>query len=298
MELNSLRNIIVKAIGLVLITNYKDKSTKISWSEIVKKIINIIYRTLLLLVIPLQSLYAEIINIAVIEYCPYQCNPEKEQGRWGYMPETAKTIFEQSGYSVRFKIVPFIRSIQGTEKGSYDAVLNAHAGHSKSLIFSKEHSGILKQVFFVKRGEPWRYESVQSLEQVRFGYVLGYNASSLWPEFQAYIDENKGNSNKINIVGGSDAPLKNFKKLFAGRITALTEDVALARYLLFKDRTLSITDFEIAGSLGENPQFMGFSPMNPKSQKYADLFDKGIKRMRESGELEKILGSYGIEDWK
>lgn len=263
-----------------------------------KTITNAISSALLLLVIPFQSIYAEVINIAVIEYCPYQCDPDKEQGRWGYMPEIAKAIFERSGYSVQFKKVPFIRSIQGTENGIYDAVLNAHTGHSKLLIFSKEHSGILKQVFFVKKGYPWRYESTKSLEKIKLGYVLGYNASSLWPEFQAYIDKNKGKNNKVDIVGGNDAPLKNFKKLFAGRITALTEDVALAGYLLFKDSTMSITDFEIAGSLGENPQFMGFSQKNPHSLKYAKLFDEGIKLMRESGELDKILHSYGIEDWE
>jgi polar amino acid transport system substrate-binding protein len=214
------------------------------------------------------------------------------------MPEIAKIIFEQSDYSVKFKIVPFIRSIQGAENGTYDAVLHAHTGHSKLLIFSKEHSGILKQVFFVKRGYPWRYESTKSLEKIKLGYVLGYNASSLWPDFQNYIDENKDKNNKVDVIGGNDAPLKNFKKLYAGRITALTEDVALASYLLFKDSLLNITDFEIAGSLGENPQFMGFSPKNPNSQKYAELFDVGIKLMRKNGQLDKVLGSYGIEDWK
>jgi len=90
---------------------------------------------------------------------------------------------------------------------------------------------------------------------------------------------------KAHYVGGVDAPLRNLNKILVGKITTFNEDAALFRYVTMK---AGITDmFDVAGSLGDNNQYMGFSPKNPNSPKYAEILDKGIKEMRESNNLEK-----------
>ncbi len=47
-----------------------------------------------------QVLQAETIGIAVLDYCPYQCDSEKEYGKIGFMPEIAKAVFEKAGLTV------------------------------------------------------------------------------------------------------------------------------------------------------------------------------------------------------
>ena len=55
---------------------------------------------------------------------------------------------------------------------------------------------------------------------------------------------------------------------------------------------------EIGGSLSATAHYIGFSPENPKSEEYARILDQGMRELRASGELEKILQKYGMSDWK
>jgi len=47
---------------------------------------------------------------------------------------------------------------------------------------------------------------------------------------------------------------------------------------------------------GSIPRFsyMAFSSKNPQAKKLAQLFDEGITRLRDSGELQEILDVYGM----
>ena len=42
-----------------------------------------------------------------------------------------------------------------------------------------------------------------------------------------------------------------------------------------------------------------FSPATPaKSKQYAQILVKGIEKLRQTGNLDKILAKYGLEDWE
>lgn len=248
--------------------------------------------SLCFLVSPLQ---ATTITFALLDYCPYMCNPEKEGGRLGVAVEIQKTIFERAGYEIQTVFVPWRRLIVGVEKGKYDASPMVNPGHSKLIFRSKETSSVLRQVFYVKKGNLWRYEGVQSLENISIGSVIGYNYSPFSREFEDYCQKYK-DTLKVQFVGGKDAPQINFKKILHGRITTFNEDAGLMQYITTK---IGIRNqFEEAGVLGNNIQFVGFSPTNPDSSKYADIYDNGIRAMRESGELAEILQKYNMEDWQ
>jgi polar amino acid transport system substrate-binding protein len=47
----------------------------------------------------------------------------------------------------------------------------------------------------------------------------------------------------------------------------------------------------------ELPVYITFSPKTAKSRSYARLIVEGVKKLRQSGKLEKILSNYGIDDW-
>jgi hypothetical protein len=44
--------------------------------------------------------------------------------------------------------------------------------------------------------------------------------------------------------------------------------------------------------------YIAFSPTNKDSKKYADILVSEQKKMRENGELTKILAHYNITDWQ
>ena len=237
---------------------------------------------------------ADTINIAVGDFCPYQCDPKKEDGKIGFMSEITESIFQNTGHTIRFTVLPFKRAVSRTEEGVYDAVV-CNVGHSKHLLFSKERIGILQQTFFVKRGTPWMYEGVKSLESVVVASVIGYDLSAFSPEYEAYLKKNR-HTNAVQYISGENFTLRNAKKILAGRVTTYNEDAGLFNYATMKAGIDE--EFTTAGILGENSLYMGFSPDNPNSPRYAEIFDRGIKTLRESGELEYILASYGAEDWE
>lgn len=237
----------------------------------------------------------ETITIAYLDYCPYQCVPGNENGKEGYAVEMQKIIFARAGITVKTTLVPFARALKGLEAGRYDASPTINTNHSKLIILSNETSAVLRQIFYVKKGDPWRYSGVESLRKVHIGTIPGYNYSSFSPEYEAYIQQNKGNK-AVQYVGGEDAQSKNFLKILKGRITTFNEDAGLAQYITTK---MGINDqFDEAGQLGNNIQYMGFSPKNPNSGRYVEIYDSGIRALRKSGELEEILKKYGIMDWK
>ncbi len=54
---------------------------------------------------------------------------------------------------------------------------------------------------------------------------------------------------------------------------------------------------EIAGTLGILKNYIGFSPKHPNAKTLINMYDQGIKKLRESGQLNQILSRYGVEDW-
>ena len=240
------------------------------------------------------AVYGDAINIAVGDFCPYQCDPKKEDGKIGFMSELAEVIFKKEGHTVHFTTLPFRKSVKQTEEGVYDAVV-CNIGHSKELLFSTQRTGVLQQTFFIKKGNPWKYKGIESLESAVIASVIGYDLSAFSPEYEAYLQK-KRETNAVQYIGGENFILRNAKKIQAGRVTTYNEDAGLFNYVTMK---AGIQDeFTTAGMLGENSLYMGFSPKNSNSAQYVEIFDRGIKALRESGELKSILAPYGAEDWE
>ena len=249
---------------------------------------------ILILLLQQNVVIAERLIVAAIDYCPYQCVPEKEDGKVGYVTEILRVIYERAGYDITFQRTPYKRGVQGVERGEYDLMPNVNSGHSKKIIFSKHRNGVLQQNFYVKKGEKWKYCGIESLRDITVGSVIGYDYSSFSPEYESYLQKHQ-NSQAVQYVGGAYGPMTNLKKILKGRITTFNEDKYLFEYLTGKCGLKD--EFELAGTLGKNMQYVGFAPNNPRSEHLAEIFDEGITELRKSGELKRILAKYNLEDW-
>lgn len=239
---------------------------------------------------------AETLKVAVLEFCPFVCDPAKEDGKEGFSIELERAIFERAGYGINFHLVPYVRSIKATENGDYDAVGFCNDESSEVNMCSTTTVGPMVQTFYIKKGNPWRYKGINSLEHIKLDVISGYNYTLVSEEFQEYIEKNRENEQLVDFMFGENVLYRIFQKIESGRTGGTNEAEYVADYLAMKT---GYTDkLEKAGTF-ETVAWgrMCFSPKNPNAQKYVEILDKGIRQMKASGELQKILQKYGLEDW-
>jgi polar amino acid transport system substrate-binding protein len=236
----------------------------------------------------------EVITIVADEWCPYNCKPNSEKP--GYGIEIAQEIFSKNNIKVEYINLPWDRAIQETREGNYNAVIGANRLEAEGFVFPEERIGYSVNYFFVKEESNWQFNGISSLENVSLGVIDGYSYNT---ELDGYIEKNKTNPDKIQVIDGEIGLVQNFRKLEMGRIDVFVENQAVAANYINENRIIGIKS---AGQMmDENREhdfvYIAFSPKNPNSQKYAEMLSKGIKEMRENGKLQEILDQYYVTDW-
>lgn len=223
------------------------------------------------------------------EWCPYNCLPESDKP--GYVIEIAKKIFEPLGYEVIYETTSWNRAIDGARKGVFDGIIGAEQIEAPDFVFPESEMGLTVNCFYVSNSSQWQYTGLKSLENITIGVIDNYTYGNLYTN---YIESNLNNFNKVQILTGHDALSRNIKKLVAGRIDATIEDRNVINHYL-NNNQLAIKE---AGVLSSEKIYLAFSPVGEKSIEYALIFDAGITKMRNSGELSSILAKYNIKDWR
>jgi polar amino acid transport system substrate-binding protein len=233
----------------------------------------------------------KIIKLVSDPYPPYVMD---EGDNKGYITEMAIKIFQNAGYQAEYINVPFKRAIAGLEDGKYDGLLAVSPGRA-NFVYPDIGFGTLQTSFFVPKDSNWQYKGVESLSSVTFGVVDGYEYDgSKNGIINTYVAKNKDNSKLIQPTHGSDALLQNAKKLDVGRIGTLAEDTAVFWYTVKK---AGLADkFKVAGNLSEPQKVtVGFNLKNPRAKELAKVLSDGVKKLKESGDYDKILIKYGLK---
>jgi polar amino acid transport system substrate-binding protein len=221
---------------------------------------------------------------------PYNGDPAS--ARPGFMIEVAKAVFEKAGYTLDYQVKGWTwdRSMEEAKNGKIDGIIGAAKSDAPDFIFPEEALCKQRMAFFVKKGNPWRFSGVESLSSIKLGIIGGYAYDT---EVDNYIKKNLANEEAIQTIQDDNALELNIKKLAAGRIDALIEDTAVFNS---KAKALGMADqFEGAGVAGgEDDLYIAFTPAKDTSRKYADILAAGIKEMKASGDLQKLIDKYGI----
>lgn len=237
----------------------------------------------------------ETITLVADGWCPYNCEPNSD--RPGYIVELAKTAFAKHNITVKYSNLPWARAIEETRQGKYDGIIGAYYSDAPDFIFPANPQGICKFSFFVKNDDPWKYDGIPSLENRALGVINDYSYSK---KLDQYINDNKNDPTRVQILSGDNALDSNVKKLLAGRINTFIEDTKVISYYLSPPEYEEVREAIVkAGSLPDNDDgngsiYIAFNPNHPKSKYYADLLSEETARMRENGELDAILSKYGI----
>jgi polar amino acid transport system substrate-binding protein len=224
-------------------------------------------------------------------YPPYVMDEGADKG---YITEMAIKVFQNAGYKAQYVNVPFKRALVGLGNGDYDGLLAVSPGR-KNFVYPKNAFGLSQTTFFALKTSKWEFKGVDSLGSVTLGVINGYEYDGeLKGALNSYIEKNKNNSKLIQENSGTQALVQNIKKLESGRIDTMAEDTAVFWY---SAKQAGMADkFKAVGNLTTpQPITVGFDLSNPRAKELAKVLSDGVKRLKDSGDYDKILDKYGLK---
>ncbi len=237
--------------------------------------------------------FAETVTIAADRWCPYNCEPGSEHP--GFMIEIAEKVFAKHNIKVEYLVVPWTRAIEESRQNKYTAIVGAAHKDAPDFVFPETAQGLMRNSFYVKKGDTWKFTNIASLAKISLGVIADYSYNE---ELDKYIVKNKKNSKLIQVISGDGALDTNIKKVVAGRVGAIIDAEYVINYTLAQNKMIG--KIEKAGAVPPTKNdnlFVAFSPKNPKAKEYAEMLSKGTDELRKSGQLQKILNFYNVTDW-
>jgi len=222
----------------------------------------------------------------------YPMNGEPGATDPGYMIELAEKVFGSAGMTVDYKTMPWARALESVKKGEFDCVVGAYTSDAEGFVFPAEKWGMDSTTAFVKKGDSWTYNGVDSLKTRKTAIIQDY---SYGDELDAFI---AANPQAFEKLGGDDALTKNIKKLAAGRVNTMLESATVTEATLNK---LGMTGVlaNAGGTAEAEAMYIACSPADKtRAETLTKLVDEQTKALRSSGDLQKILGKYGLKDWQ
>ncbi|MHC4561546.1 MAG: substrate-binding periplasmic protein [Planctomycetota bacterium] len=231
-----------------------------------------------------------VLTFASDPWPPYAGTAGAEQE--GYIVDVLRAIFEPLGYEVGYVNKPWTRCIDEVRHGNLTGLAGCDVHEAPDLVYPRETVGTTRPTFFVREGANWRYDGVDSLTSIRLGAIQDYTYER---DVDVYIRQQQGTA-RVLLTRGNDALVRLIQALRAGAIDAFIENgpVAMTVMASLGDQAKGIVP---AGEAPGLCLYVPFSPGIPGGRPYAQMFDREIVELRESGRLAEILGAYGLEDW-
>ncbi len=237
------------------------------------------------------SVLAETLRFATIDYCPFTCDPSKEDGKEGFMTDVLREALEPAGYTLELEMLPYVRAVEAVRDRRYDGIVVVGKDYAPDLVYPAQPTVVQRVLFLVNATSPWRYLGVESLADVRVGVVRGFHYVD--PDLVAYLDQEKNNEDRVYVMHGNTTTSRAIRMLRNGRIAAFLEGEYSAVYQLKKMGIWN--EVTVAGyTTNAFEDYTGFSPHNPNAADYAGILSDALARMKQSGRLDDILRRYGV----
>lgn len=227
-------------------------------------------------------------------YCPYTCDAHLENGKEGVAIDIIKAVFKESKHTVSFKrIDSWLRAKRLVKSGISDGMAFTFYQHEKTErgFLTPNSPMLMVKGFAYLSFKKNQMSSFKTVDLGRFNAIGNYyGAVNSNSRLARYLSENP---HKVIYVTGANILERVREMLTIGRIDIWLDSPDLLHYMVTK-----FPQFSVSESLDGNKEYAGmlFSPKKAKSEKLAVIMDDGIQRLRNSGELEKILAKYGMPD--
>ncbi len=201
----------------------------------------------------------------------------------GIIADIVRSALKTQGYDLKITTMPWARALHSVKGGSVDILLGTWftEKRTKELLYSAPY--LQNRLTFVKRvDDTFEYNGLESLEGKRIGVIRGYSYSEDFAQANHFIR----NANTTFSA--------NLKMLLAKRLDMVVEDQVVAAYTI---KTEKIPNNRIAyckNQLSIENLHITTGKVNPNSQHYIEVFNKGLKHIQENGTYKKILSQYGF----
>lgn len=232
------------------------------------------------------------ITLVADEWPPFNGKPGSR--REGYIVDIARKVFEGHGYTVVYTLAPWTRAVEMTRTGEADGAIGASKADAAGCVFPREELARNTLAFYVRKGTPWRYRGPASIQEVTLGTIAGYDYR---PWLLEYIEANRDDSARVQVLHGAEPLKRNLTKLMSGRVQAVVDTEAAIRFVA---KEMGILDQLDCAGYGDEPAYIyiAFSPKKAESASFAEMLSQGIIALRANGDLRQILERYGLKDWK
>lgn len=215
-------------------------------------------------------------------YPPYG-DPKHPDGGLGM--EIIRAAYKTQGHEVTMEYLPWARAEAGVKNGTYDILPFTWKtdAREKVLLFSAPFA--IGNVRFIKRrGDPFNFQGMESLEGKRIGVIQGYGYSDAFAQSTSFVREN-----------GKDLAT-NVQKLLLKRLDLTIEDETVARAALFAEGPEVLEQIEFVKTpLAVNPLYITAGMQNPLAQEIISAFNKGLEIIKANGTYDRIFKKYGVE---
>ncbi len=210
------------------------------------------------------------------EWSPFFSKDLKHGGVTSHIAEKA---FALEGINVEYGWFPWKRALVYARTGAWDAAIGwaKTEEREKDLMFS---DSILqgKIVFFHLKERVLNWETLDDLKGLTIGAIIGFTYSEEFIEAES--------QDRITVVRATSG-LQNLKMLLSGRVDIFICNLDVGYNIL----TNNFTDIEIDKIIYNTKPFLinelrlGFSNKLEKNKRLLELFNRGLKKMKESGEF-------------
>ncbi|WP_228276959.1 substrate-binding periplasmic protein [Marinobacter sp. JSM 1782161] len=221
-----------------------------------------------------------IVRIATGDWQPYVDSAKPDFGPLGHVIRTA---FARAGYEVRYRVFPWTRNAQFVATGEQDAMMPYYCSTERARKYRCSLPIVSgEQVFFHRDGDSLDWDSMADLADQTIGATLGY--------FYGGSFERAEQRGTIAVKRIAD-DAANLRLLLRGRIDLYPQDRAVGygmiRANLPESQWHGIT--HDPRPLHRESLHLLFGRQGERGKQLMTVFDRELRAMRDSGELERLL---------
>ncbi len=235
---------------------------------------------IVLSLIIIQNVHAqEKIRITNGEWLPYH---SENLPHYGAGSRIVTEAFALEGVDVEWGFFPWKRSYKNVVIGQWDASIGwiRNPEREKEVLFSDPVYGG-DQVFFHLKSNPFDWKTIEDLKGIKIGAMLGYSYGDLFDSAE---------KNGIIDVERLSKEVMNFKKLITGRIPLFAHAKDSGYETLRKnfkpDEVQQVTHHSHPVQV---VNYCLVIAKNEKNKPLLEKFNRGLKKLKESGEVDKYL---------
>ena len=233
-----------------------------------------------LLIYTQQALAVDSITLGNGEWKPYQSKGLKH---FGYASQIVSEAFASQGIEVKYKFYPWARALESAKKGAVDGTfLWGHKKERENDFLFSDPIVDVTYVFFYLKKKGFDWQDIEDLKDLNVGVTIKYSYGNAF---------DKGKERKLFKADSSKDDETNFKKLLKGRIDVTPNDLDAGLSILRRNH--SKEEMESVAyhkkPVRSTPHYLMISKKNPKAEDILSRFNKGLKKLKDSGRFKEIV---------